>query len=234
MSAAPWWRCWVLVGTVWAGTHASAQTCDRMPVPAARAQSIGGDMLLNGMPAAVWALTFDMTVEQVERAFRAYWERAELPAIGMSGPRGRTMSGLDGVCQYVLELPAGQHGGTTRGVLSVMQLDSAGARNAIPVSVAALPAGRVLSDLESRDPGRAGRTWVIALPGRADEHAARYRDALVRAGWRTMSSTTVAQSNVRRAPDVGLAMQKGRYKLDAVFSGQAGQATAVINVMESG
>lgn len=215
-------------------SHAAAQTCDRMPVRAANVQTIGGDMLVNGMPAAVWALKFDMSVERVERAFRAYWDRIGLPTVGMTGARGRTMSGLDGVCQYVLELPAGQRGDTARGVMSVMRLDPVGVRYAVPASVAALPVGRVLSDVESRDSGRVGRTWVIALPGRADEHAARYRDALARAGWRTMSSMTVPGSDDRRAPSVGLAMQKGNYKLDAVFAGKTGQATAVINVMESG
>jgi hypothetical protein len=227
------WRL-ALACAVCVASHAAAQTCDRMPVRAATAQSIGSDMLVNGMPTAVWALTFDMSAERVEHAFRAYWDRAGLPTVGMTGARGRTMSGLDGACQYVLELPAGQHGDAARGVMSVMRIDPAGVRYAIPDAVAALARGRVLSDVESRDPGRAGRTWVIALPGRADVHAARYRDALVRAGWRTMVSTTVPHVDGGRPPNVGLAMQKGNYKLDAVFAGQTGQATAIINVMESG
>ncbi len=205
-----------------------------MPVRAASAQVIAADMIVDGMPGAIWALSFDAPAAQVEVEFRDYWRRASLPAIGTSGPRGITLSGLDGTCQYVLELPAGRAGGRTRGVLSAMRIDAAGVRHAIPASIAVLPGGQVLSDVESRDPAGAGRTWVVALGGRADDHARRYQDALLQAGWTSVTSRTASRGPGAGAagPTTSIAMQRGAFRLDAVFAGPAGRATAVVNIME--
>jgi hypothetical protein len=211
---------------------AAANECDRQPVRAASVQAIGSDMVVNGSAMAVRAVTFDAPADEVAREFRAYWKREELPSQALSGKRGLTMSALDGICQYVLEMPAGQNGAPSRGVMSVMRLDGS-VHHAIPSSVAVLPGGAIRSDVESRDPDKVGRMWVIDLAGQAHGNASRYRDALARSGWTALAPQPGYEWSGTNAPKYGLAMQKGRYQLDAAFSAQRGGTAAVINVTES-
>lgn len=233
MSASWRWYPTVFLLTACGAWNAAAGTCEREPVAAASTVWIGDDMQLDGRAMVVRALRFDRSARQVEREFQAYWDREGLPSMGTQGTRGRVLSGLDETCQYVLELQAGASGDTAQGLMSAMQLMPAAARRSIPESVAVLPAGRILSDIESRDPGRVGRTWVIALGGRAEDGASRYRGELRREGWKTMVSMAPPPARGARSSDAALAMQRGAYRLDAVFTEQMGQTTAVINVMES-
>ena len=204
--------------------------CDKQPVKAERVQAVGLDMLINGVPTSVRALDFAGTADEVSSAFREFWTQEDVPAKGIRGPDGLVLSALDGACLYVLTIPDAQEGAPTKGTLSVMQISRQKASHAIAGSAIPLPEGTTISDVESRDPGQAGRTWLIQMSGNASDNARRYANQLAQQGWSTVAQAPAFQlDGSGRVLGSALAMQRGNDRLDAIFTARNGQTEAVIN-----
>ena len=212
---------------------ASGQACDRQPVHAERVQMIGRDMLVNGVPASVYGMEFDGTPDDVSNAFRAFWTRAHVPATGRRDASGMLLAALDGMCHYVLVIPPRVEGSRTKGLMSVMRLDGAGAGAAhrIGASTVPLPEGaRAVSDVESRDGRQTGRTWLLEVNGDTKDNAQRYARRLQEAGWRVVAQAPALRlDGSQRAMGDVLAMQRGSERIDAVFSNHNGHTEAVIH-----
>ncbi|SEB08652.1 hypothetical protein SAMN05192564_10612 [Paraburkholderia sartisoli] len=204
--------------------------CDKQPVKAERVQAVGLDMLVNGVPTSVRALDFAGSADDVSSAFREFWTQEDVPAKGVRGPNGLVLSALDGACLYVLTIPATQDRAPTKGVLSVAQIGERQASHAIDGSAIPLPEGTTVSDIESRDPGQAGRTWLIQMSGNASDNARRYASQLAQRGWSTVAQAPAFQlDGSKRVLGSALAMQRGNDRLDVVFTARNGQTEAVIN-----
>jgi hypothetical protein len=217
---------------------ARAQTpCSQQPVRAAHVEVLGLDMLINGVPTSVYGMSFDGAPDEVVSEFRAFWKRAGVPANGQRSRSGLLLSALDRDCHYVLMLAASAPGAQaqhSRGVLSIARLNGA-ARHAIPNAAVALPDGaRTVTDIESRDPGQAGRTWIIELSGDAPANARRYRSQLADDGWTTVAESPAYRlDGSQRIVGGALAMQRGSDRLDAVFSDRDGRTEGVIHATRS-
>jgi hypothetical protein len=206
------------------------RACDKQPVEAGHIQAIGRDMVINGVPASILSVEFAGSPDEVSNEFRAFWKREDVPAKGVRTSSGLVLSALDGACHYVLTIPSTPEGARTRGVLSVTRLGSGAAHHQIPDSAVPLPEGRTITDVESRDPGQAGRTWLIQMSGRSGDNARNYGSSLSQQGWSTVAQSPVwTLDGSQRALGSALVMQHGNDRIDAIFSDHGGQTEAVVN-----
>jgi hypothetical protein len=115
--------------------------------------------------------------------------------------------------------------------MSVIRLGDSEVGHRIPDSAVPLPEGsKVLSDVESHDPGQTGRTWLLGMSGDARWNAQRYRNSLVAQGWMSVGRQPDYQSAGKpTAQGTAFAMQHGRDSVDVSFSDNDGRTVAVIN-----
>jgi len=219
-----------VLATMAVNSCVASEACNRQPVHPSRVQTISRDMLINGVPVAVYAVDFDASPDDVSNAFRAYWTQAHVPARGWRDASGLLLSALDGNCHYVLTLPPQSNGASAKGVMSVMRLDG-GARHRIDSRRVPLPDGaRPLGDVESRDGQQTGRTWLISTDGDTQDAARRYARQLEAAGWKVVAQApALTFDGTQRALGDMLAMQRGSDRIDAMFSRRSGSTEAVIH-----
>ncbi|CAE6739294.1 hypothetical protein R75483_02588 [Paraburkholderia domus] len=224
-------RCSWLAFALISGVAMADTACDKQPVKADRMQAIGRDMIVNGVPTSVWGLEFAGSPSDVSNEFREFWTNEGVPAKGKRGPSGWLLSALDDTCHYVLTIPPQPDGAKTKGLLSVMQLSGQAVRHRIPDSVVPFPeGGKIISDVESRDPGQAGRTWLVEMSGRASDNAQRYSTKLSDEGWSTVTQAPAYRlDGSQRIMGNAMVMQRGSDRLDVIFSDRNGQTEAVIN-----
>ncbi|HEY4353673.1 MAG TPA: hypothetical protein VGN31_20780 [Paraburkholderia sp.] len=228
---------------------AAAAGCDRIPVQPERVQTIGRDMLVNGVPTAIYGLEFAGSAHDVAEAFRAFWTREGVPAKARLESSTLLLTALDGPCHYVLLLAPVREGPHAKGLMSVTRLAGGDTTHRIPDEAVPLPQGaKPVSDVESRDPGQSGRTWILRVAGNAAQQARRYSGMLAAQGWTaiaiapayTVNSTVnsavngAADSAIDGAWQVAgtaVAMQRGSDRIDAIFSGgnDNGAAQVVIH-----
>jgi hypothetical protein len=224
-------RCCWLAFALTSSVAMADTACDKQPVKADRMQAIGRDMIVNGVPTSVWGLEFSGSPTDVSNEFREFWTAEGAPAKGKRGPSGWLLNALDDTCHYVLTIPSTSDGARTKGVLSVIQLSSESVRHRIPDSSVPLPeGGEIISDVESRDPGQAGRTWLIEMSGRAGDNAQRYSNRLSGEGWATVAQAPAyLLDGSQRILGNAMVMQRGGDRLDVIFSDRNGQTEAVVN-----
>ncbi|NYH15295.1 hypothetical protein [Paraburkholderia bryophila] len=223
---------WGCLATALIAGHAAADpACNKTPVPAQSTQAFGRDMIVNGVPTSIVGVQFAGTIDDVSKAFRAYWTREDVAAKGQTSASGVLLSALDSHCLYVLSLPPQPEGPRARGLMSVIRLDGRPAGHRIPDATVPLPDdSRVLSDIESRDPGQTGRTWLFEMPGDARWNAQRYRNTLATRGWQSLGRQPDYQSSsAQSAQGTAFAMQLGRDSVDVSFSDRNGRTFAVVN-----
>ena len=213
------------------GAAVAGVACDKKPVQPLSTQAIGRDMIVNGVPTSVVGMQFAGAPADVSKAFRDFWTREGVPAKGQPDSSGLLLSALDGQCLYVLSIPPQPQGDSTRGLLSVLRLGDSQVVHRIPDSAVPLPEdGKVVSDVESRDPGQTGRTWLLDVPGEARWNAQRYRNSLTMRGWLSVGRQPDYQSTGgARAQGTAFAMQRGGDSVDASFSDHDGKTIAVVN-----
>lgn len=214
---------------------AFASACNKTPVQPSSVQAFGRDMVVNGVPTSLTGAEFPGTPEDVSRAFRDFWTREDVPAHGRTDSSGTMLSALDDRCLYVINIPAGQTGDRTRGLISVVQVGADPGKHLLPDAVVPLPEeGSVMSDVESRDPEQIGRTWVIGLSGDAQWNAQRYRNRLAAQGWSAIGrQPDVRSRDLRETRASAFSMQRGRDSVDVTFSERDGRTTAVINAIRN-
>ncbi|HEY4297847.1 MAG TPA: hypothetical protein VGM85_15350 [Paraburkholderia sp.] len=223
-------------------TALAGAACNKTPVQPQSTQAIGRDMIVNGVPTSVIGMQFAGTTDDVSKAFRDFWTREDVPAKGRSSASGLLLSALDGNCLYVLSIARQRENGSTRGLMNVIRLGGGGESGyRIPNSTVPLPEGStVVSDVESRDPGQTGRTWLLDLPGDARWNAQRYRNSLAMRGWVSVgrqpdyqSAGAASAQGGAFTPGTAFAMQHGRDSVDVSFSDRDGKTFAVINAIRN-
>lgn len=205
--------------------------CNKRPVKAEHVQVIGRDMIVNGVPTSMLGLEFAGTAADVSNEFQDFWKQEGVPAKVQQGPSGRFLSALDDTCSYVLTIPAQPEDAPIKGMLSVISLTGETVHHQVPDSAVPLPdGGKVISDIESHDPGQVGRTWLITLGGRAADNAQRYRNKLTGQGWVSAAQVPTYQRSASQQVKSGsVVMQRDTDRLDAIFSDRDGQTDAVVN-----
>lgn len=217
-----------VAGALLPGLATAGAACNKTPVVPQSVQAFGRDMIVNGVPTSIVGVQFAATVDDVSKAFRAFWTREDVRAKSQPGASGLLLSALDGTCLYVLELPPQQEGPRTRGTLSVVRVGEARAEHRIPDAAVPLPEqSRVLSDIESRDGGQTGRTWLLDVPGDARWNAQRYRASLAMRGWVEVGHRPDYAS--AGAHGTAFAMQRAGDSVDVSFSDRGGASVAVVN-----
>ncbi|CAE6763175.1 hypothetical protein R69927_03898 [Paraburkholderia domus] len=224
-----------LAGVLLAGAATAGTTCNKQPIQPQSVQAIGRDMIVNGVPTSVVGMQYAGTPNDVSKAFREFWTSEDVPAKGQSSPSGMLLSALDDHCLYVLSIPPQPEGASTRGLMSVIKLGNDEVRHRIPDSAVPLPeGGKVVSDIESRDPGQTGRTWLLDMPGDARWNAQKYRSILATQGWTRIGRQPDYQSGVAQSTQgTAFVMQHGGDSVDASFSDRNGRTFAVINATRS-
>lgn len=224
-----------LAGALIAGTAAAGTACNKTPVQPQSIQAFGRDMIVNGVPTSVVGMQFAGTIDEVSKAFREFWTGEDVPAKGRSSPSGLMLSALDDHCLYVLSISPQPDGASTRGLMSVVQLGGDEVNHRIPDSAVPLPEGsKVISDVESRDPGQTGRTWLLDMPGDARWNGQRYRNSLAMRGWSSVGRQPDFQSGgAQSARGTAFTMQHGRDSVDVSFTDHDGRTVAVVNAIRN-
>jgi hypothetical protein len=220
-----------VVGALCARVAVAAAACNKIPVQPESSQAIGRDMIVNGVPTSVTGMQFSGTADDVSAAFREFWTSEDVPQKASPGSSGLLLSALDGPCLYVLDIPSQQDTAPARGLMSVIRLGTGQATHRIPNADVPLPDdSKIVSDVESRDPGQTGRTWLLDIPGEARWNARRYRVSLVRLQWVSLSRQPDYQSaGSPFSQGTAFAMQHGSESIDASFSDHDGRTVAVIH-----
>jgi hypothetical protein len=224
-----------LVYLLTSGSAFAGAACNKQPVRPQSVQAIGRDMIVNGVPTSVVGVQFNGPPNDVSKEFNEFWNGEGVTAKNQSGPSGLLLSALDDQCLYVLSMPQQPENARTRGLLSVIRLGSDPVRHQVPDSAVPLPeGGKTISDVESRDPGQAGRTWMIEMSGNARWNAQRYRDRLTLQGWANVGRPPDYQSGTAQsAQGTAFVMQRGTDSVDASFSDRNGKTVAVVNATRS-
>jgi hypothetical protein len=214
------------IGVAHAGT-----ACNRTPVAPQSSEAFGRDMIVNGVPTSLVGMQFAGTADDVSNAFREFWTREDVPARGKADTSGLLLSALDGNCLYVLSIPRQPKAASTRGLMSVIRLGDENVDHRIADASIPLPEeSKVLSDIESRDPGQTGRTWLLDIPGEARWNAQRYHNSLAIRGWVDAGQRPDYQSaGLPGTRGTAFAMQHGSNSLDVSFTNRDGRTAAVIH-----
>lgn len=220
-----------VAGVLCAWVIVASAACNKIPIQPHSSQSIGRDMLVNGVPTSVTGVQFSGTAEDVSTAFREFWTNEHIPQKSSSSSSGLLLSALDGHCLYVLTIPPQQDTAHVRGIMSVIRLGTGQTTHRIPKADVPLPDdSKIVSDVESRDPGQTGRTWLLDMPGEARWNAQRFRVSLVRLQWVSVSRQPDYQSaGTPFSQGTAFAMQHGNDSIDASFSDRDGRTVAVIH-----
>lgn len=221
-----WLACAVGPGMALAGP-----ACNKQPVQTQSIQAIGRDMIVDGVPTSIVGIQAAGTPDDVSKEFREFWTREGVQTKAQSSPSGWLLSALDDQCLYVLSIPPQPDGARTRGLMSVIRLGSNPANHLVPDDAVPLPeGGKTISDVESRDPGQSGRTWMIEMPGNARWNAQQYRSLLTARGWSSVGlQPTYRLEGGQSISGTAFAMQHQGDSLDASFSDRDGRTVAVIN-----
>jgi hypothetical protein len=220
--------CALISSVAFAGT-----ACNKQPVPPQSVEAIGRDMIVNGVPSSVVGMQFAGTPDDVTKQFRDFWTDQDVPVKGQNGSSGLMLSALDDHCLYVLTIPQQPNRASTRGLMNVIRIGSDPVGHQVPDSAVPLPEGsKTVSDVESRDPGQTGRTWLIEMPGDARTNAQQYRDRLIRQGWSSIGREPgYLSGGMRQTQGTAFSMQHGNDSVDASFSDRGGKTVAVINAI---
>lgn len=228
-------RCACLASALITGTAAAGTACNKTPVQPQSVQAFGRDMIVNGVPTSVVGMQFAGTTDDVSKAFREFWNSEDVPTKVQPGPSGLLLSALDNRCLYVLSIPPQGNGDRTRALMSVIRTGSDAANHRIPNSAVQLPEdSKVISDVESRDPGQTGRTWLLDMPGDARWNATRYRNRLAMQGWSSIGRQPDYQSGGDPSTrGTAFAMQRGQDSVDVSFLDRDGRTVAVVNAIRN-
>lgn len=218
------------------GADAASATdvCSRKPPKPDAASWLGEDMMVNGMPVSVAAVSYRDHAAEVAQRYRAHWDEARVASRALHNRQGWLITAVEGECSYTLQLPElpGANG-MTSGLFSAMRVRRVDSPRQVDAAAMPLPpGGNVILDVVSRDPMVVGRTVVVELDGSARSSRERYLSSLRTDGWRLLSDSAAPRMARRTGTRGGyaIALQKEGYKLDATFTPSGGATHAVINL----
>lgn len=152
------------------------------PPPRASVQWVGDSMRINGIPTRIQRFDSPVTREEVVEFYRAHWTVAGQPKPAVNDVDDAVVVG-QAHGPYFMTLKVRRQGAGSEGILAVqrvlgheMRLD--------PGEVTLMPNAKVVSVVESDDPGRTSRQVVAVNEASVESVRAFYDTTLRQRGWK--------------------------------------------------
>jgi hypothetical protein len=195
--------------------------------PHSKTDWVAQDMKVNGVPMRV--IHFESTVSRAEVAayYTAHWSGGYRgkPSVQVQGDE-TVVGQMHG--PYFMTLKVDERPkGASEGFLSVSRIAGVKA-DLSPGDLPLMPGARVVSVVESNDPGKRSRQLVVAQDAGVDMSANYYQATLGNRGWQVIEQNHVKQTDPRRAADVRL-YQRDRSQLSInVAPSQDGHGSTLV------
>lgn len=149
------------------------------PPPDANMKSVGQDMRLNGVDMRVTAFTSDMSADAVLAFYRQRWQHKVENTLGEWQIIGRQEGGYYITVQVK---PGEKH--ATEGLIGISELPALRTAPKVDASFPRMQGTQMISDMNSNDSGKKGKTLVMHNGYSVHSNASFYQTALPREGWR--------------------------------------------------
>ncbi len=220
---------WVMLGLVLSAS-ASAQNSTPWPQvplpPRANVQWIADDMKVDGIPMRVMRFDSQTSREEVAAYYTAHWSGGypTKPSVTTSG--NTTVVGQAHGPYYMTVKVREEPHQHSSGWIAVSQMLG----NKVELAAGGLPippGAKIMSVVESRDPGKWCRQLVISYEGSVDNAINFYEAALNGAGWEQIQKTWSAPPGVGPRAALGV-YQRDQSQLAISVTQAKGQRTSIM------
>jgi hypothetical protein len=168
------------------GTSNESIAAVEIPSPSWMERTLVADnMVINGLPSVVHYFETDRKLEELFDFYRQRWDESAAKKIGYReaevGP-WHVISKIEG--QYLLTVQAQQKDPfTTKGYLAIGDLSAVQNKKDRGKDVPKMSGSKIINDLVSNDPGKKGRTMMIANGFSVSSNTDYYRNYYLSRGW---------------------------------------------------
>ena len=169
-----------------AGTSVESIAAVEIPSPSWVERTLVADnMVINGLPSVVHYFETDRKLEELLDFYRQKWDESVAQKAGYReaevGP-WHVISKIEG--QYLLTVQAQQKDAfATKGYLAIGDLSAVQNQKDQGKSVPKMSGSKIVNDLVSNDPGKKGRTMMIANSFSVSSNTEYYRNYYLSRGW---------------------------------------------------
>lgn len=189
---------------------------------------VADNMVINGLPSVVHYFETDRTLEELLDFYRQKWDESAAQKAGYReaevGP-WHVISKIDG--QYLLTVQAQQKEAfTTKGYLAIGDLSAVQNKKDRGKGVPKMSGSKIVNDLVSNDPGKKGRTMMIANSFSVSSNTDYYRNYYLSHGWGQLMDQGSNDAQV-------LAFSRFGKEAHLVISKTSGSTMVVMNLIEN-
>jgi hypothetical protein len=189
---------------------------------------IADSMVINGLPSVVHYFETDRKLEELLEFYRQRWDESAAEKAGYReaevGP-WHVISKIDG--QYLLTVQAQQKDSfTTKGYLAIGDLSAVQKKKDPGKGVPKMSGSKIVNDLVSNDPGKKGRTMVIANGFSVSSNTDYYRNYYLSRGWGQLMDQGSNEAQV-------LAFTRFGKEAHLVINKAGGSTMVVMNLIEN-
>jgi hypothetical protein len=212
-----------------AGTSVESIAAVEIPSPSWLERTpIAENMVINGLPSVVHYFETDRKLEVLLDFYRQSWDKSAANKAGYReaevGP-WHVISKLEG--QYLLTVQAQQKDTfTTKGYLAIGDLSAVPKKKDQGKGVPKMSGSKIVNDLISYDPGKKGRTMVIANGFSVSSNSDYYRNYYLSRGWGQLMDQGSNEAQV-------LAFSRFGTEAHLVINKAGGSTIVVMNLIEN-
>ncbi len=189
---------------------------------------IANNMVINGLPSMVYYFETSRKMEELLEFYRQRWDESAAKKAGYreatAGP-WHVISRLEG--RYLFTVQAQQKDSfTTKGYLAIGDLQAIDRHNDPGKGVPKMNGSKVINDLTSYDPGKKGRTLMIANNFSVSGNSDYYRNYYLSRGWGQLIDQAGNDSQV-------LAYSRYGKEAHLVITKAGGSTMVVMNLIEN-
>ncbi len=198
-----------------------------IPVPSwLKRTAVAQNMVINGLPSVVYYFETNRNMEELLDFYRQKWDESAEKRAGYreakAGP-WHVISRLEG--RYLFTVQAQQKDSfTTKGYLAIGDLQAIDRHNEPGKGVPKMNGSKVINDLTSYDPGKKGRTLMIANNFSVSGNSDYYRNYYLSRGWGQLIDQAGENSQV-------LAFGRSGEEAHLVISNAGGSTMVVMNLI---
>jgi hypothetical protein len=185
-------------------------------------------MVINGLPSVVHYFETDRKLEELLDFYRQRWDESAAKKAGYReaevGP-WHVISKIDG--RYLLTVQAQQKDAfTTKGYLAIGDLSAVQNKKDQGKGVPKMSGSKIVNDLVSNDPGKKGRTMMIANGFSVSSNTDYYRNYYLSRGWGQLMDQGSNDAQV-------LAFTRYGKEAHLVINKTGGSTIVVMNLIEN-
>ena len=221
---AAWLSCTLLVA---AGARAAEPWPEIPPPPRAEVQWVGDSMRVNGVPTRVMQFQSQASRAEIVEYYRAYWTGG-YPTKPSVTPLGEaTVVGqAHGPYFMTVKVQDAAHG-ASRGLIAVSRmLGSKVERN--PGELPLMPGAKVVSVVESNDPGKRSREVVVFNTQSTQSVVQFYQASFQNAGWHQVQNNDAPRTGSGPAGTFLVFTREGREAQLSVVQAPNGQGSQLV------